>query len=229
MAYISVPNTLVGGQTIIAADLNTNFTTITTGLSDGAKDIAVSTVSVGVGSLATCSVQLGATNTGLSVVTGAIKIGISGTAYLSISTTKVDVTTALIVGTATLSTTSFPNQFNVTSTTATALTVFQHSTDSASPCFLAITSATTGTGDLLAAYNNGGATRLFQVSNIGNVTVGSAALATTATDGFLYIPSCAGAPTGVPTSSTGRVPMVFDSTNNKFYIYDGGWLGVTLS
>jgi hypothetical protein len=62
-----------------------------------------------------------------------------------------------------------------------------------------------------------------------NVVVGSAALATTATDGFLYIPSCAGPPTGTPTSFTGRVPMIYDSTNERFYIYDGSWRGVELA
>lgn len=61
-----------------------------------------------------------------------------------------------------------------------------------------------------------------------NVVVGSAALATTATDGFFYIPSCAGIPTGVPTAKTGRVPMMYDSTNNKFYIYNGAWKSVAL-
>ena len=60
-----------------------------------------------------------------------------------------------------------------------------------------------------------------------SLIVGSAALATTATDGFLYIPSCAGTPTGAPTAQTGTVPMVWDSTNKKFYIYDGSWLGGT--
>lgn len=69
----------------------------------------------------------------------------------------------------------------------------------------------------------------FTVSNLGNVVVGSAALATTDTDGFLYITSCAGAPTGVPTAYTGRVALQYDSTNNKLYVYDGGWIGVTLS
>ena len=59
-----------------------------------------------------------------------------------------------------------------------------------------------------------------------SVIVGNAALATTATDGFLYIPSCAGTPTGTPTSKTGRVPMVYDSTNDKFYIYRGSWIAV---
>lgn len=57
----------------------------------------------------------------------------------------------------------------------------------------------------------------------GSVISGNqAALATTATDGFLYIPTCAGAPTGVPTAITGKVPMVADTTNNKLYIYVGG-------
>lgn len=59
--------------------------------------------------------------------------------------------------------------------------------------------------------------------------VGSAALSTSATDGFLYIPTCAGTPTGVPTAQTGTVAMVFDTTNNRFYIYDGGWISVALA
>lgn len=62
-----------------------------------------------------------------------------------------------------------------------------------------------------------------------NFAVGNAALATTATDGFLYIPTCAGAPTGTPTAKTGLAPMVYDSTNNKFWMYDGGWIGVALT
>jgi hypothetical protein len=56
----------------------------------------------------------------------------------------------------------------------------------------------------------------------GSIILGSAALATTATDGFLYVAACAGAPTGVPTAVTGRVPIVVDSTNNKLYFYSGG-------
>ena len=62
-----------------------------------------------------------------------------------------------------------------------------------------------------------------------NFVWGTAALATTATDGFLYIPTCAGTPTGVPTAFTGRLPMIYDSTGNKFWIYDGGWIGVALA
>jgi len=56
----------------------------------------------------------------------------------------------------------------------------------------------------------------------GSLVLGAAAVATTATDGFLYIPGCTGTPTGTPTAQTGRVPLVVDTTNNKLYFYSGG-------
>lgn len=63
-----------------------------------------------------------------------------------------------------------------------------------------------------------------------NVALGSAALATNATDGFFYTQSCAGAPSGVPTSKTGRVPTVVDTTNGRAYFYyGGGWHYTTLT
>lgn len=46
---------------------------------------------------------------------------------------------------------------------------------------------------------------------------------TTMADGFNFMPSCAGPPTGVPTSRSGQVPMIYDSTNDRLYIYRGGW------
>jgi hypothetical protein len=48
------------------------------------------------------------------------------------------------------------------------------------------------------------------------------ALATNATVGFLYVPSCAGTPTGTPLGKTGKIPIVVDSTNHKMYFYSGG-------
>ncbi len=48
------------------------------------------------------------------------------------------------------------------------------------------------------------------------------ALATTATSGFLYIPICAGTPTGVPEAIAGAVPLVFDTVAGKLWIYTGG-------
>lgn len=50
-----------------------------------------------------------------------------------------------------------------------------------------------------------------------------AALATTATDGFLYIPTCSGTPTGTPTTFTGRIAMIYDTSAHQFWFYDGGW------
>lgn len=64
----------------------------------------------------------------------------------------------------------------------------------------------------------------------GALIVGSAALATNATDGFLYADSCAGTPTGTPTSQTGTIPLIIDSSNSKLYAYIGGaWKSVTLT
>jgi hypothetical protein len=61
----------------------------------------------------------------------------------------------------------------------------------------------------------------------GSFVVGNDALSTSATDGFLYIPTCAGTPTGAPTTQTGTAALVYDTTNNKLYVYDGSWIDVT--
>lgn len=61
----------------------------------------------------------------------------------------------------------------------------------------------------------------------GNVKVVGGTLATNATDGFLTIRTCAGAPTGVPTGGNGS--MVYDTTNNKLWVYNGAWKGVVLA
>ena len=73
-----------------------------------------------------------------------------------------------------------------------------------------------------------GTTPEMYFNNTGGVVIGNkAALATNATDGFLYVPSCAGIPTGVPTAKTGKIAVVCDSTNNKMYIYSGGaWVAL---
>jgi hypothetical protein len=75
------------------------------------------------------------------------------------------------------------------------------------------------------------ATRL-TITQLGSTVQGTAALATTATDGFLYLESCAGPPTGVPTTFTGRVPIVIDTTTvtGKIWVYVGGtWRGIAVA
>lgn len=119
-------------------------------------------------------------------------------------------------------------------------------TDSAGAA--AIAAAATGTGDAYIALTVSGISTWFAgVDNsasdrfaFSNVALGSSdvmalttsgsvilnasgsALSTSATNGFTYVPSCAGTPTGAPTAVTGAIPIVVDSTNNKLYFYSGG-------
>lgn len=69
-------------------------------------------------------------------------------------------------------------------------------------------------------------TERMRIDNAGNIygTSGTTAM----TNGFFYIPSAAGAPSGVPTAVSGRVPMYYDTTNNNFYVYNGAWKKVLL-
>jgi hypothetical protein len=64
----------------------------------------------------------------------------------------------------------------------------------------------------------------------GNFTGTIGSHATTDTNGFIYVGAVAGVPTGVPAALTGNyannVPLVYDSTDNKLYAYDGGWQDV---
>lgn len=71
-------------------------------------------------------------------------------------------------------------------------------------------------------------TRLDQISDnfdwfADRVGIVGAALATSATDGFHYIPTTAGHPTGTPTSLTGYAAGVFDTTNQRFMRYSSAW------
>jgi hypothetical protein len=77
----------------------------------------------------------------------------------------------------------------------------------------------TGSRALLFGTND---TERARIPAAGGMVVGTAALATAATDGFLYVPTCAGTPTGTPTTQTGTAPIVVDTTNNKLYFYSGG-------
>lgn len=70
-------------------------------------------------------------------------------------------------------------------------------------------------------FSTSNAERL-RISSDGNVVVNTAAVATTATTGFLWIGSCAGAPTGAPTAPySNAAAMVADTTNNRLYVRVG--------
>ncbi len=71
-----------------------------------------------------------------------------------------------------------------------------------------------------------------RITGFGSIICGfQAALATGATDGDLYIPVSAGAPTGDTTDYTGKVPLRWDSINSKLWVNTSGatWKGVVLA
>jgi hypothetical protein len=68
-----------------------------------------------------------------------------------------------------------------------------------------------------------------QIRDSGDVGIGRTALATTAIGGFPYIPANAGTPTGVPTGLAGFVPLYYDTTAHKLWIYDAGWKGALVA
>ena len=82
-------------------------------------------------------------------------------------------------------------------------------------------------GNLFAVQDSGTST-WFSVSSKGSVLAGRE-VSPSATDGFLYIPQVAGAPTGTPTTQSGRAAIAYDKTNNKLYVYNGGWKAAALS
>ncbi len=84
--------------------------------------------------------------------------------------------------------------------------------------------------DALSVATTNWAIYLASSTTSGGVTFRDTALATGATVGHFFVPSCAGTPTGVPTTiPTGQIAMHFDSTNNFLYAYLGGaWKKTTV-
>lgn len=78
------------------------------------------------------------------------------------------------------------------------------------------------------ALKSSGVTGLVITDN-GSAVCGAGALATNATDGFLYGAYGAGPPTGTPTAQ-GGIPFYFDTVNRRLYAYIGGaWRYVNLT
>lgn len=83
-----------------------------------------------------------------------------------------------------------------------------------------ITVADTGSDGSVTFATEGTTRGLFDAA--GNFVLGNAQIADAATDGFLYITNTtSGAPSGSPTSYSGRTPLVYDDTNSTLYAHNG--------
>ena len=95
--------------------------------------------------------------------------------------------------------------------------------------FLQSGANTTGTVLPLRIYSaNSGASGV-TIYPTKDVTINGSSVATNATSGFLYIPTCAGVPTGVPTFYANTTALVIDSTNSKMYFFSynlGAWVAL---
>jgi hypothetical protein len=75
--------------------------------------------------------------------------------------------------------------------------------------------------------NQAGAGVYYKFTDDGSVVLADGAYATNATEGFTYLPSMAGTATGTPTTYTGTVPIVVDTSGERVGLYLGGawkWL-----
>jgi hypothetical protein len=62
------------------------------------------------------------------------------------------------------------------------------------------------------------------------IACGEPSLAATATTGFLWVPTVANTPTGVPIALTGYCPICIDITNHLLYVYEAGaWKSTALA
>jgi hypothetical protein len=104
--------------------------------------------------------------------------------------------------------------------TTTGRLALGHATDPLSTDSYIIESAA---DDVDFVVGNQKAFRAQEVGGKVNFIVGHAgAGATTDTNGFLYLPTVPGTPTGNPSDYTGKRPIVFDDTNDVFYINKDG-------
>lgn len=237
---VSSFNTRTGAITLTSSDVTTalGYTpgsgsgTVTSVSATGTQGVSISgspittsgTITVGLSDITPTSVS---TAGDISLTGTAKRIKGDFTSVISAGVmNRVAIQTSTVNGNTTLS--LLPNG----TATSTGITLDQSSGDltnssylsiSSSPSGHKITSGIRGTGTLgsiIFSGNNAASVGLV-VSTANSVSIGPLAnLATTATDGFLYLSGGLGTPTGVPTPFTGKTPLYFDKTSQVLYFYN---------
>lgn len=81
--------------------------------------------------------------------------------------------------------------------------------------------------DIKGAVNGGSP---IIVPSAGNLFLGQPGLGTTATSGFIQIPTCGGTPTGTPSNAGAGATVVYDNVANRLWIYSGSaWRSVAVA
>lgn len=60
-----------------------------------------------------------------------------------------------------------------------------------------------------------------QCTLLGSIALGSGSLSAGSTDGHMFIPSLAGAPSGIPAPMSGHVAVLYDTNVNRLRIFNG--------
>lgn len=96
---------------------------------------------------------------------------------------------------------------------------------------LRLRTATSQSADVIQSYDQNNSTKRWKVDSAYNTVPRLTAGATSDTDGFFYLPSVSGTPTGVPANLTGEyanaVPVRYDSAANRLWAYNSSWQPLT--
>lgn len=83
-----------------------------------------------------------------------------------------------------------------------------------------------GAVDITGKLSAGSIETTGRILSEGGLIANTKALATNATDGYLYSTATMGIPVGAPTVQPGVIPMVYDLNNDTQYVFNDGWKNV---
>jgi hypothetical protein len=225
---VTIQGAIVSGSTSTTAQ---NLGLLTTGLLKGTVSGAISTISTAIAGTDFQGVITWPAATDVLVSAGTSTPPVGDTNFTYNTTTHVLSLGGLVLGangSASAPEYSFTNSTNSGMWWDASNTRLVLNVSGSGQLFIASGSTIVGSG-VVALTANGdctverfSSTGALAILGAKSVMFGTAAMATSATGGFLSIPSMAGAPSGVPTPlQAGQLPIVIDSTNKTLRYYIG--------